>query len=294
MFTAQSSCHRICTLLARGPMRWAHAESSLSPLLSAMRCCTTTATSASTGEAPPPPPLTASEFASIAPMVLLRQALQQHAAVGSDGSGGRDVISRAVFDHYCRESHVADSDVALQLLEESGVLVSISHGVAVHLRPARLLQMYETLQGGTVDFFVEEARRRVSAAEVDEEAMRSALEPALRRAAKWRRFVWGGALCFAGLQLAVISRLTFFDLDWDIMEPVSYFIGTGTSLVFFLYFLRHGRSHTYEDYDRTVLPARVRRYAPPDFDWEKYEVVCRRVDEERRMLEKIRAWVKQH
>ncbi|ORC91664.1 putative calcium uniporter protein, mitochondrial [Trypanosoma theileri] len=254
------------------------------------------------------PILTAAEFSSIAPMVLLRQALKHHTmmndapnvTVTDDVKSSRDVISRAVFDYYCSESHVSNSSEALRLLEEAGVIVSISDGKAIHLRPAQLLEMQESLteKGGisnvSLDFFLEEANTRLLAAEAEKAKMEVELEPALKRAVHWRRLVWGGALCFAGMQLAIISRLTYFDLDWDIMEPISYFIGTATTIVFFLYFIRHGHSLTCSDYDRTMLPAKVKKYVSKDFDWKKYEVVCRKVEAERQMVNSIRNWVREH
>ncbi|EKF32036.1 hypothetical protein MOQ_004121 [Trypanosoma cruzi marinkellei] len=288
---------------ARGPLLRMHrGDANGAQISSAGKCFCNTAAGLCKKYPQPRPLLTPVEFAQIAPMVLLCQALKQHAAMDSAVgiNGNSAVISRAIFNHYCFESHVENSDEALRLLEESGSVVSLSNGEGVHLRPLQFAHMYEDLtgegeeKGSSSAFFLEEATRRLEAAEAEEAAMRSELQPALLRAAKWRRVVWGGALCFSGAQLAIISRLTFFDFDWDTMEPVSYFLGTGTSLLFFLYFLRHGRSHTYEDYDRTMLPPKLRKYAPPGFDWEKYEAICKKVDEERKMLNRIKEWMKKH
>ncbi|KAH9593056.1 Calcium uniporter protein [Trypanosoma melophagium] len=279
-----------------------------SPILFSSRCSSGVAGNDKKKTPQSFPILSAAEFSSIAPMVLLRQALQHHTmvrdapdvTVTSDVKGSRDVISRAVFDFCCSESHISDSNEALRLLEDAGVVVSISDGKAIHLRPAQLVEMQESLScNGAIsdvplDFFLEEANKRLLEAEAEKAKMEVELEPALRRAVKWRRLVWGGALCFAGIQLAVISRLTYFDLDWDIMEPVSYFIGTGTTILFFLYFIRYGHSHTYKDYDRTMLPAKVKKYVSKDFDWKKYKVVCKKVVAERQMVESIRNWVREH
>ncbi len=59
-------------------------------------------------------------------------------------------------------------------------------------------------------------------------------------------------MCFSGAQLGIISRLTFFDFDWDLMEPVSYFVGQGTSLLFFAWMLAVGREHSYERCDKLL------------------------------------------
>lgn len=124
--------------------------------------------------------------------------------------------------------------------------------------------------------------------------MREDLQPAIAKAARWRRSLWGGALLYAGSQLAIISRLTFFDLDWDIMEPVSYCLAIGTALVFYVYFLCFGTEHTYSEVDRRFLPRKVRAYAPKDFDWDAYEAVCQQLVEERKMLQALKDCVAKH
>ena len=70
-----------------------------------------------------------------------------------------------------------------------------------------------------------------------------------------RNTLWGSALAFSGLQLAMVSRLTFFDFDWDLMEPVSYFIGQATSLAFFTYMFKYGVEHSYDRADRKLFDA---------------------------------------
>ena len=85
-------------------------------------------------------------------------------------------------------------------------------------------------------------RKDLQKLELELEAARAEYQALVDKAARWRKLVWAGALAFSGTQLAVISRLTYFDLDWDTMEPISYFLGSGTSLLFFAYMLRHSSS----------------------------------------------------
>lgn len=49
-------------------------------------------------------------------------------------------------------------------------------------------------------------------------------------------FVWGG-LAYMGLQFGFLARLTWWEYSWDIMEPVTYFVGYGTAMVFYAYFV---------------------------------------------------------
>ena len=39
------------------------------------------------------------------------------------------------------------------------------------------------------------------------------------------------------VQFGFLAYLVWWEYDWDIMEPVTYFVATGTSIVLFSYFL---------------------------------------------------------
>ena len=305
-------------------------------LLCTSRVSWCAAAAPATSSSPAP---SASEFAAIAPQLLLRQALQQYTEldgtrIGAELHSGENhvLISREKFLQFCAQSHVYEPDVALADLEAAGVVVVLDGGRLVHLRPVLYLETLELLSGTETTaesnensrtdkcnsngedarsekgegapmtsaasaigaFMMEEAEHRIAQLCQREQAMTEQLQPAIARAAKWRRSVWGGALLFAGTQLAVISRLTYFDLDWDIMEPVSYCITVGTALVFYVYYLVYNEEHTYEAFDQRFLPKKVRQYAPKDFDWAAYERTCAQLVEERAMLERLRRWAQRH
>ena len=44
-------------------------------------------------------------------------------------------------------------------------------------------------------------------------------------------------LFFMGFQMGIVSRLTWWDLSWDIMEPYSYMLTLMNSVVCYLYYL---------------------------------------------------------
>jgi calcium uniporter protein, mitochondrial len=268
--------------------------------------------------------LSAADFAAISPQLLLRQALQQYSELDGTRLGAElhpgehhILISRGKFLQFCAQAHVDDPDSALADLAAAGVVVVLDGGALIHLRPVLYLETEELVaslhedtsrndDAGTAhtaeatpscsvgSFLVAEAERRVDELTKKKEAMSLPLRPAIARAAQWRRCVWGGALLFAGTQLAVISRLTYFDLDWDIMEPVSYCITISTALFFYGYYLWQNEEHTYEGFDQRFLLKKVRQYAPKDFDWLAYEKVCAQLVEERAMLERIRRWAERH
>ncbi|EPY29878.1 hypothetical protein AGDE_09732 [Angomonas deanei] len=230
-------------------------------------------------------------------MTLLHSALRQYTLL--DGTvfaqhhqpDNHIIISRETFDQLCKQCQVDDSAAALTALEEAAAVVSLHDGKLVHLRPVLYVNTLAAMEAGgqaaAGNFLLEKVEQNIQALEAEELRMRKSLEPAIAKAARWRRTLWGGSLLLAGCQLAIISRLTYFDLDWDIMEPVSYIVGIGTALAFYVYFLRYDVEHTYENFDQRYLVKKVRQYAPKDFDWNQYEKTCRLLVEEKDIAQRL-------
>lgn len=55
-------------------------------------------------------------------------------------------------------------------------------------------------------------------------------------AKRTRRLTWLG-LGAMGLQFGLLARLTWWEYSWDIMEPVTYFVGYGTSMAMYAYYV---------------------------------------------------------
>eukprot|EP00995_Heteronema_vittatum_P010000 NODE_5397_length_511_cov_307.590909_g4015_i0.p2 GENE.NODE_5397_length_511_cov_307.590909_g4015_i0~~NODE_5397_length_511_cov_307.590909_g4015_i0.p2 ORF type:complete len:148 (+),score=66.92 NODE_5397_length_511_cov_307.590909_g4015_i0:34-444(+) len=84
---------------------------------------------------------------------------------------------------------------------------------------------------------------------------------------------------FVALQMAVLARLTFVDLDWDIMEPVTYFIATGYATIVFAYGVWCSKESTHRAVEDLLLTRRqVRAYAKYRFNHAAYVQLQRRVE----------------
>ncbi|EGG18565.1 hypothetical protein DFA_04059 [Cavenderia fasciculata] len=66
------------------------------------------------------------------------------------------------------------------------------------------------------------------------------------------RIIWAG-LGYLVLQAGVIGRLTWWDLSWDIMEPVTYFVSFGTVLIGYTYFTLTKTEYTFEALTDTLF-----------------------------------------
>jgi hypothetical protein len=194
------------------------------------------------------------QMESAVPAVLLRSRLR----------GVRTaVLSNQEFERLAKECGVSDPAAARAPLIDSGAVVDL--GTHIHLRPAQFLQQTVKWEGP-----VREAEEDLVSATQTMDAHSSALDGTLQALSRKRKAIWGCALTLSGAQLAIISRLTYFDLDWDTMEPISYFLGTGTSLVFYLYLLWFRREHSYTDFDHTFVASGLRAKAS-HIDWSQYD-----------------------
>ncbi|EDO31988.1 predicted protein [Nematostella vectensis] len=91
------------------------------------------------------------------------------------------------------------------------------------------------------------------------------------KAAKRANFlVWGG-LGFMAVQFGLLARLTWWEYSWDIMEPVTYFVGYGTAMACYAYFVITRQEYLYPDArDRQHLLAFHKLSKKKSFDVEKY------------------------
>lgn len=49
-------------------------------------------------------------------------------------------------------------------------------------------------------------------------------------------FIWT-FLVMMSVQFGALARLTWWEYSWDIMEPVTYFVTYGTTMMWFIYYL---------------------------------------------------------
>ena len=56
-------------------------------------------------------------------------------------------------------------------------------------------------------------------------------------------------LLLMGIQIGAITRLTWWDTSWDVMEPVTYVITFGSSILCFIYYLTTRQEFTYPDFE---------------------------------------------
>ncbi|XP_062520699.1 calcium uniporter protein, mitochondrial-like [Corticium candelabrum] len=73
------------------------------------------------------------------------------------------------------------------------------------------------------------------------------------------------------LQFGILARLTWWEYSWDIMEPVTYFVGYGTAIACYAYFVLTRQEYLFPDVrNRQYLLFLYRFFGKKRFDVERY------------------------
>jgi hypothetical protein len=82
--------------------------------------------------------------------------------------------------------------------------------------------------------------------------------------------LWGG-LGFLIAQWSILARMTWWDFNWDIMEPVTYFITFGTAVLGYAYFAVAKKDYSFTDLRHSILSNRMlKMYMKNNFDVDRY------------------------
>jgi hypothetical protein len=81
--------------------------------------------------------------------------------------------------------------------------------------------------------------------------------PIVEKAVRQGKEFWAFTALGSGIQMLVLSYLTFQVYGWDVMEPVTFFVTTATALCSYAYFLYFRAEHSYEHVDDSLLPYRL-------------------------------------
>ncbi|XP_028803029.1 calcium uniporter protein 4, mitochondrial [Neltuma alba] len=152
-------------------------------------------------------------------------------------------------------------------LDESGSVIVL--GNVVFLRPEQVVKAMERLICETIAHPDDRRRKELEEMEkqkekIDEEA----------KAMVWRELYVGLGLMMA--QTIGLMRLTFWELSWDVMEPICFFLTSLHVALAYLFFLRTSTEPTFQGYFRrrfTVKQHKLMR--SHNFDVHKYNQLCK-------------------
>uniref|UniRef100_A0A6B2L5Z2 Calcium uniporter protein n=1 Tax=Arcella intermedia TaxID=1963864 RepID=A0A6B2L5Z2_9EUKA len=95
-----------------------------------------------------------------------------------------------------------------------------------------------------------------------------------KKAKRWM----AGALAYLTVQFGLLARMVWIDFNWDIMEPITYFVGVFTMMGGYLFFVLYNEDYTYKALEnRQRMLALKKLYISEEFNWQKWNALHQKV-----------------
>jgi hypothetical protein len=76
----------------------------------------------------------------------------------------------------------------------------------------------------------------------------------------------------------MFMRLTYVELSWDVMEPISYFVGVFNAILLYVYFMVNKRDFSFDDWSKRMQKHFWRRnIEKKHIDYAKYAKLMKRL-----------------
>ncbi|KAJ1419727.1 Coiled-coil domain containing protein, C-terminal [Sesbania bispinosa] len=178
-------------------------------------------------------------------------------------------VSHSQFLQICVEScqnHDQGAEFA-KMLDDSGNVIVL--GNVVFLRPEQVAKTIESLIYQSIPNPNDPRRRELEQME-SQKAMIDAKAKAQVRA----ELYFG--LGFLTIQTLGFMRLTFWELSWDVMEPICFFVTSLNFAFAYLFFLRTSTEPTFQGYFfRRFKTKQERLMKTYNFDIHRYNELCK-------------------
>ncbi|GJN19800.1 hypothetical protein PR202_gb07109 [Eleusine coracana subsp. coracana] len=232
------------------------------------------------GLVPPAAPPAPTKAAREAPASLtveearkVLRATQMEAARARLRASGAGAVSHAEYLRLCSDAVGADAGLAVaRALDESGSVIVL--GKTVFLRPDMVVKAIEKAipVRQTTPLPVDESHP----AREELKAMEAAKADIDRSAASQvRRELWCG-LAYLVVQTAGFMRLTFWELSWDVMEPICFYVTSMYFMAGYAFFLRTKKEPSFEGFFESRFAAKQKRLMRArDFDVRRYDELRR-------------------
>lgn len=161
-------------------------------------------------------------------------------------------MSRAEFKQICASNEMSSEEATELLVAFHKARVVVSDEDRVYVRPAEIInRIHQHLQVPQLSLSTAE--------HINFQRDQNAISQVTEATSLWRKRFWSAIAVGSGVQMSVLSYLTFITFGWDIMEPVCYFVTCTTSIAFYVYFLLFRREQSLQQVDENFLPVILER-----------------------------------
>lgn len=157
----------------------------------------------------------------------------------------------------------------LQALSDSGFVLNFYNSTNSKLKTTVFLKPNEL--NNTVHHLLEHyspavLKLQAEAVQAEIGSLTQQLEPLKRerdklehKATRRANIYIGAGFGYCVLQFLAIGRLTWWELSWDVMEPVTYMLTFATALIGYSFFVFTGSEYTFEGLKRTLKERRLNK-----------------------------------
>ncbi|KAK1315715.1 hypothetical protein QJS10_CPA05g01587 [Acorus calamus] len=205
---------------------------------------------------PRPQPRTAAARISVAEARKLLRVSKMEAAKTRLRRVSRSCVSFSEFVRICGEG-TDDQDHAREIaraLDEAGSVIVL--GDLVFLRPDQVAKAIEKVIPASMlaPWATEDDPRREELEVMEKEKQEIDKESV----ASVQRELWCG-LGFLVVQTIGFARLTFWELSWDVMEPICFYVTSVYFMAGYAFFLRTSRDPSFEGFFESRFEAKQRK-----------------------------------
>ncbi|KAM3286321.1 calcium uniporter protein 2, mitochondrial [Capsicum chacoense] len=177
----------------------------------------------------------------------------------------KDWITYPEFIQICNGA-CSNTDQAIEfakMLDQSGIVIVL--GNAVFLKPDKVVKAME----GLMPLPLAQPKDPQLMEEFQQmEEKKSAMDKKAEQLVQ--RELWCG-LGFFVIQTAAFMRLTFWELTWDVMEPICFYVTSFYCMAGYAFFLRTSKEPTYEGFFHSRFIAKQKKLMKlHNFDLQRY------------------------
>ncbi|CAN4082810.1 unnamed protein product [Withania somnifera] len=185
----------------------------------------------------------------------------------------KDWITYPEFIQICNGA-CSNPDQALgfaKMLDQSGIVIVL--GNVVFLKPDKVVKAME----GLMPMPLAQPNDPQLMKELKQmEEKKSAIDKKAKSLVQ--RELWCG-LGFFVIQTAAFMRLTFWELTWDVMEPICFYVTTFYCMAGYAFFLRTSKEPTYEGFFHSRFTAKQKKLMKlHNFDLQRYNELRKACD----------------
>eukprot|EP01120_Amphizonella_sp_Union-15-10_P016150 TRINITY_DN842_c0_g1_i1.p1 TRINITY_DN842_c0_g1~~TRINITY_DN842_c0_g1_i1.p1 ORF type:complete len:408 (-),score=68.32 TRINITY_DN842_c0_g1_i1:16-1239(-) len=83
---------------------------------------------------------------------------------------------------------------------------------------------------------------------------------------------------YTAVQFTILARMVWWEFNWDIMEPVTYFVTLGTVMFGYTFYVITSEDYTYKELKYRIARRKLRKlYLEAEFDWPRWNRINQRI-----------------